>query len=195
MRLLLDESLPRRLRAHLPGHAVKTVVEMGWRGYKNGRLLAAAAADFDAFITRRGHCRSDRALRRGDPRPAHDTDRTLGVEFGGAARTPTKRCQPSWARRKPILQGIASTVRRGPALPTDPENPRDPEMSTLCAGPSRRRWQASLDGPVGPRTVERSFLALRIQLAHGGVTRRQAARLLQHWQAPFKALWQIEPEA
>ena len=24
---------------------------MGWRGYKNGRLLAAAAAEFDAFIT------------------------------------------------------------------------------------------------------------------------------------------------
>ena len=24
---------------------------MGWRGYKNGRLLAAAAAEFDAFTT------------------------------------------------------------------------------------------------------------------------------------------------
>ena len=46
-----------------------------------------------------------------------------------------------------------------------------------------------LDGPAGPRTVERSFLTLRIQLAHGGVTHRQAARLLQHWQAPFEALW------
>lgn len=51
MRLLLDESLPRRLRAHLPGHSVKTVGDMGWRGYKNGRLLAAAAGEFDAFIT------------------------------------------------------------------------------------------------------------------------------------------------
>jgi hypothetical protein len=51
MRLLLDESLPRRLRAYLPGHSVKTVVDMGWRGYKNGRLLAAAAGEFDAFIT------------------------------------------------------------------------------------------------------------------------------------------------
>jgi predicted nuclease of predicted toxin-antitoxin system len=51
MRLLLDESLPRRLRAHLPGHSVKTVVDIGWRGYKNGRLLAAAAGEFDAFIT------------------------------------------------------------------------------------------------------------------------------------------------
>lgn len=51
MRLLLDESLPRRLHAYLPGHLVKTVVQMGWRGYKNGRLLAVAAAQFDAFIT------------------------------------------------------------------------------------------------------------------------------------------------
>ncbi len=46
-----------------------------------------------------------------------------------------------------------------------------------------------LDDPAGPYTIERSFLALRIQLAHGGVTRRQAARLLQHWQESFKALW------
>ena len=30
---------------------VKTVVDMGWSGVKNGRLLALAAADFDAFIT------------------------------------------------------------------------------------------------------------------------------------------------
>ncbi len=51
MRLLLDESLPRRLRAYLPGHSVKTVGDMGWRGYKYGRLLTAAAGEFDAFIT------------------------------------------------------------------------------------------------------------------------------------------------
>jgi shikimate 5-dehydrogenase len=51
MRLLLDESVPRRLARHLPGHDVKTVVEMGWGGAKNGVLLALAAKDFDAFIT------------------------------------------------------------------------------------------------------------------------------------------------
>ena len=51
MRLLLDESVPRRLRRALPNHEVKTVVEMGWGGIKNGNLLALAAADFDAFIT------------------------------------------------------------------------------------------------------------------------------------------------
>ena len=51
MRLLLDESVPRRLRRALPAHTVKTAVEMGWSGVKNGALMALAAAEFDAFIT------------------------------------------------------------------------------------------------------------------------------------------------
>lgn len=51
MRLLLDESVPRRLRQHLSRHEVKTVVEMGWSGIKNGTLLALASDGFDAFIT------------------------------------------------------------------------------------------------------------------------------------------------
>ena len=51
MRLLLDESVPARLRRSLPNHSVKTVVEMGWGGMKNGDLLALAAKDFDAFLT------------------------------------------------------------------------------------------------------------------------------------------------
>lgn len=51
MRLLLDESVPYRLRRSLPAHSIKTVVEMGWSGVKNGALLTLAAAEFDAFIT------------------------------------------------------------------------------------------------------------------------------------------------
>jgi hypothetical protein len=51
MRLLLDESVPARLRWSLPSHSVKTVVEMGWGGVKNGALLALAAKEFDAFLT------------------------------------------------------------------------------------------------------------------------------------------------
>lgn len=51
MRLLLDESVPRRQRNALPAHIVKTAVEMGWGGVKNGALLALAAAEFDALIT------------------------------------------------------------------------------------------------------------------------------------------------
>lgn len=51
MSLLLDESVPRRLRAALPSHSVRTVIEMGWGGVKNGKLLTLAASEFDVFIT------------------------------------------------------------------------------------------------------------------------------------------------
>lgn len=51
MRLLLDECVPARLRKALPTHDVATVVQMGWSGVKNGRLLALAATQFDAFVT------------------------------------------------------------------------------------------------------------------------------------------------
>jgi predicted nuclease of predicted toxin-antitoxin system len=51
MRLLLDESVPRRLRRSLPDHDVRTVGETGWSGEKDGSLLAVAASRFEAFIT------------------------------------------------------------------------------------------------------------------------------------------------
>jgi predicted nuclease of predicted toxin-antitoxin system len=51
MRLLLDESLPRRLKAHLAPHEVRTVPEMGWAGKSNGELLRLAQQDFAVFLT------------------------------------------------------------------------------------------------------------------------------------------------
>ena len=52
MRVLLDECLPGgKLKPALPGHRVRTVAEMNWRGVKNGALLALAEAAFDAFVT------------------------------------------------------------------------------------------------------------------------------------------------
>lgn len=51
MRILLDECLPQRLRDELPGHDVCTVYEAGWKGRKNGELLALAAGQFDVFLT------------------------------------------------------------------------------------------------------------------------------------------------
>ena len=51
MRLLRDECVPARLRRALPSHQVSTVGIEGWSGIKNGKLLALAAASFDAFIT------------------------------------------------------------------------------------------------------------------------------------------------
>ncbi|NML48122.1 DUF5615 family PIN-like protein [Ramlibacter sp. G-1-2-2] len=51
MRILLDESLPRRLADGLVGHSVMTVAECGWSGQKNGVLLALAAKAHDVFVT------------------------------------------------------------------------------------------------------------------------------------------------
>ncbi|MCX7060275.1 MAG: DUF5615 family PIN-like protein [Nevskia sp.] len=51
MRVLLDECVPRRFARELSGHDVRTVLEMGWSGVKNGRLLALASQQFDAFVT------------------------------------------------------------------------------------------------------------------------------------------------
>ena len=49
--MLLDECIPRRLKEALPGHDVRTVADMRWRGRKNGELLSVASGQFDAFIT------------------------------------------------------------------------------------------------------------------------------------------------
>ena len=39
MRILLDECAPRPLKRQLAEYDIKTVVEMGWSGKKNGELL------------------------------------------------------------------------------------------------------------------------------------------------------------
>lgn len=51
MRVLLDESLPRKLGLELLGHQTTTVPRHGWAGLKNGRLLKAASLEFDVLIT------------------------------------------------------------------------------------------------------------------------------------------------
>ena len=50
MKLLLNESLPKRLRTLLPSHEVSTVALQGLAGIKNGTLLRLAAEHFDAFL-------------------------------------------------------------------------------------------------------------------------------------------------
>ena len=52
MRILLDECVNPRLKIAFPNHEVRTVLEMGWRGTTNGRLLTLAEAnEFDVFLT------------------------------------------------------------------------------------------------------------------------------------------------
>jgi predicted nuclease of predicted toxin-antitoxin system len=52
MRILLDECVNPRLREAFTEHEVKTVRDMGWGGFTNGRLLALAQRDgFEVFVT------------------------------------------------------------------------------------------------------------------------------------------------
>ncbi len=53
MKILLDESLPRKLRYDFDEkHEVKTVRDMGWLGKKNGELLELLTENnFKLFVT------------------------------------------------------------------------------------------------------------------------------------------------
>ena len=51
MRILLDECIDRRFAREIVGYDVKTVLQMGWAGVKNGKLLALAVEEFDIFVT------------------------------------------------------------------------------------------------------------------------------------------------
>ena len=53
MKILLDENLPRQLKADFGSdYDVKTVRDMGWLGKKNGELLGLIVLNgFDFFVT------------------------------------------------------------------------------------------------------------------------------------------------
>ncbi len=51
MRIILDENLPKPLKAVFVGHTVTTVQEQGLSGTLNGALLARLEGAFDVFLT------------------------------------------------------------------------------------------------------------------------------------------------
>ncbi len=52
MRILLDECTPRPLKRELAGYEIRTVVEMGWSGKKNGELLRLMSQEsFTVLLT------------------------------------------------------------------------------------------------------------------------------------------------
>lgn len=52
MRILLDECVPRPLKRQLADYDIRTVVEMGWSGKKNGELLRLMSQEsFTILIT------------------------------------------------------------------------------------------------------------------------------------------------
>ena len=62
--MLLDECLPRKLAHALTGHEARTVPEMGWASFKNGRLLALAQEQFDILLTNDGELEHQQAFSR-----------------------------------------------------------------------------------------------------------------------------------
>lgn len=65
MRILLDECLPIAARGFFSAeHDAVTVAYMGWKGTKNGALLAAAeAAGFDVLVTSDANMYQDHDLK------------------------------------------------------------------------------------------------------------------------------------
>ena len=64
MRILLDECLPKKLKAPLTGHDVHTVPEMGWSGKTNGELLKLMLpANFEVLLTVDQNLRHQQNLR------------------------------------------------------------------------------------------------------------------------------------
>lgn len=51
MKVLLDECLPKKLKAHIDSDIVQTVPEAGWAGTQNGELLRIAEQNFDVLVT------------------------------------------------------------------------------------------------------------------------------------------------
>jgi predicted nuclease of predicted toxin-antitoxin system len=52
MKLLLDENLPKRLKADFPEYSIATVSDLGWNGKTNGELLNLMMQNqFDVLIT------------------------------------------------------------------------------------------------------------------------------------------------
>lgn len=51
MKVILDESLPKRLKKDFKDYQVTTVPEAGWQGKKNGELLRLIEGSFDVFVT------------------------------------------------------------------------------------------------------------------------------------------------
>ncbi len=52
MKILLDECVTKHLKKHFFGHQVSTVLEMGWSGVKNGKLMNLCVENqFDILLT------------------------------------------------------------------------------------------------------------------------------------------------
>jgi hypothetical protein len=95
-RILLDENLPRLLKLELKGFEVRSVVEAGWAGTKNGRLLLLAEREFDVFLT------ADRNL----PHQQTLSSLSLGVVVLAAGSTKLEDLRPLAADIRTAAESI-----------------------------------------------------------------------------------------
>jgi predicted nuclease of predicted toxin-antitoxin system len=103
LRILIDESLPRKLTGELSGHEVATVQSLGWSSAKNCELLRMAAAEgFEVFVTADQGIEFQQSLR----------DLGVGVVV---LRAPSNRMQHLLPLVPALLSAI-DTVRRGEVL-------------------------------------------------------------------------------
>ena len=63
-RVLIDECLPVQLHRWLAGHEARSTEFMGWKGLRNGDLVAEAAGRFDVILTADARIVSPAKLRR-----------------------------------------------------------------------------------------------------------------------------------
>ena len=97
MKLLLDESVPRRLTSSFPTpFTVLKVQDMGWAGTGNGLLLSLATGeDLDAFIT----------VDRGIEHQQNVSDLPLPVIIMLGVRNRLAELQPLASGAKEVLAG------------------------------------------------------------------------------------------
>jgi hypothetical protein len=99
-KVLIDECLPVQLHRWLAPLDARTVEFMGWKGVRNGDLLALAAGTFDVLLT------SDRLLA-----AEHDL---AALKFG-VVIVPTKRVL-AVERLVPAIRSAIATVAIGATM-------------------------------------------------------------------------------
>lgn len=97
MKVLLDESMPRRLASSFPdSFEIHTVQQMGWAGYGNGDLLGVAVDHgFDCIIT----------VDQGFEYQQNVTDLPIPVVIMLAQRTRLQELKPLVAEVVAVLSG------------------------------------------------------------------------------------------
>jgi hypothetical protein len=103
-RVLIDECLPVQLHAWLDGFDARTVTFMGWKGARNGDLLALAQGRFDVLLTADGFI---------------DRQHSLAAYGIGLVVLPFNRREPV-RRILPAIRAALTTVKPGETVRLGP---------------------------------------------------------------------------